>query len=44
MPIITFHSVLKTLIYLKKIKYFVQVGAHDGVMHDPLNVFIQKNR
>ena len=42
-PIITFHNVLRTLNYLQKIKYFVQVGAHDGEMHDPLSVFILEN-
>ena len=41
--LITFHNVLKTFNYLRKIKYFVQVGSHDGRMHDPLRTFIQKN-
>ena len=29
--------------YLGKINYFVQVGVHDGVMHDPLRKFILNN-
>jgi len=29
--------------YLGKINSFVQVGAHDGVMHDPLRKFILNN-
>ena len=42
-PLITFHHILKTLNYIQKIKCFVQVGSHDGVMHDPLREFILKN-
>tara|TARA_B100000073_G_C23690071_1_gene556079 strand:- start:100 stop:825 length:726 start_codon:yes stop_codon:yes gene_type:complete len=41
--IFTFHNVLMTLKYLGKIKYFIQVGAHDGQMHDPLRHFIINN-
>ena len=39
----TFHNVLMTLNYLGKIKHFIQVGAHDGQMHDPLRPFIINN-
>ena len=41
--LLTFHNVLKTLNYLRRIKYFVQVGVHDGEMHDPLRAFILEN-
>ena len=41
--IFTFHNVLMTLKYLGKIKYFIQIGAHDGQMHDPLRHFILNN-
>ena len=43
MPIITFHNLLKTLNYLNKIQNFVQVGSHDGEMHDPLRIFVLNN-
>lgn len=39
-----FNTVLKTLNFLKKINTFVQVGAHDGEMHDPLRYFILDNK
>ena len=39
----SFHFFLKTFNHLNKIKYFVQVGAHDGIMHDPLHQFLSKN-
>ena len=39
----SFHFFLKTFNHLNKIKYFVQIGAHDGIMHDPLHKFLSKN-
>ena len=39
-----FNTVLKTLNFLKNINSFVQVGAHDGEMHDPLRYFILDNK
>ena len=41
---VTFHYLLKTFNYLNKIKFFVQVGAHDGIMHDPLYPFLSTNK
>ena len=40
---ITFHYLLKTFNHLKMINFFIQVGAHDGIMHDPLYPFLSKN-
>ena len=40
---LTFHHLLKTLNHFNKINFFVQVGAHDGMMHDPLCSFLSKN-
>ena len=42
--IIDFYHTVKTLNVFNKIQTFVQVGAHDGVMHDPLREFILKNK
>ncbi len=42
--LVSFNYILKTFNYLKKINYFVQVGAHDGEMHDPLNSLLLKNK
>ena len=42
-PLISFYNILKTLNHLGRIKYFIQIGAHDGEMHDPLRSFILKN-
>ena len=39
----SFHYFLKTFNHLNKIKYFIQVGAHDGIMHDPLHHFLSQN-
>ncbi len=39
-----FYHTVKTLDHLNKIRTFVQVGAHDGIMHDPLRKFILKNK
>ena len=39
-----FNTVLKTLNFFKSIDSFVQVGAHDGEMHDPLRHFILANK
>jgi FkbM family methyltransferase len=41
--IIYFSILLRTFNYLNKINYFVQVGAHDGKMHDPLYSLLSKN-
>ena len=38
-----FHTIIDTFNFLKKIKYFIQIGAHDGDMHDPIKYFILKN-
>ena len=43
-PIINFSHILKTAERLKKIHSFVQVGSHDGIMHDPLHTFIKHNK
>ena len=40
----TFHHLLKTLNHFNKINFFVQVGAHDGLMHDPLCSFLEHNK
>ena len=40
---LTFHHLLKTLNHFNKINFFVQVGAHDGMMHDPLHSFLSNN-
>ena len=39
----SFHFFLKTFNHLNKIKYFCLIGAHDGIMHDPLHQFLSKN-
>jgi len=41
--IIKFNPTLTILNYLGEINSFVQVGAHDGEMHDPLRKFILNN-
>jgi len=41
--ILKFHPTLTIMNYFGKINSFVQVGAHDGEMHDPLRRFILKN-
>ena len=41
--IIKFNPILLTLDILGKINAFVQVGAHDGEMFDPLRHFILKD-
>ena len=41
--IVYFSLLLRTFNYLNKINYFVQVGAHDGKMHDPLFFLLSKN-
>ena len=41
---VSFHYILKTFNYLDEIHFFVQVGAHDGLMHDPLHFFLSSNR
>ena len=41
---VSFHTTLSLLDYCKKIKTIVQVGSHDGEMHDPLREFILKNK
>ena len=41
--IIYFSILLRTFNYLNKINYFVQVGSHDGKMHDPLFPLLSKN-
>ena len=38
-----FYMVLITLNKLGRINEFVQVGVHDGEMHDPLRQFILNN-
>ena len=40
---LTFHHLLKTFNHFNKINFFIQVGAHDGMMHDPLCYFLSKN-
>ena len=39
----SFYYLLKTFNHLNKVRSFVQVGAHDGVMHDPLP-FLSRNK
>lgn len=40
---LTFGHLLNTFNHFNKINFFIQVGAHDGVMHDPLYPFLSKN-
>ena len=40
----SFYYLLKTFNHLNKVRSFVQVGAHDGVMHDPLVPFLSRNK
>ena len=40
---LTFHHLLKTFNHFNKINFFIQVGAHDGMMHDPLCSFLSEN-
>lgn len=42
--ILKFRYLLQTLNSLNKISTFVQVGAHDGLMHDPLYFLLKKNK
>lgn len=44
LPKVTFNSLLNLFSYLGEIKYFLQIGSHDGSMHDPLQNFILKNK
>ena len=41
---INFFLTLSILNRKGKIKTFVQVGAHDGEMHDPIREFIKKKQ
>ena len=40
---LTFHHLLKTFNHFNEINFFIQVGAHDGMMHDPLYFFLSDN-
>ena len=40
---LTFNHLLKTFNHFNRINFFIQVGAHDGLMHDPLYSFLSKN-
>ena len=41
---ITSYYCIRAITLLNYIHNFVQIGCHDGVMHDPLKPFILKNR
>lgn len=41
---IKFNTILNLFSYLSEIKFFLQVGSHDGEMHDPIQKFVLKNK
>ena len=39
-----FNTLLNLASYLGEIKFFIQIGSHDGEMHDPIQNFVLKNK